>query len=154
MENGKTQTGVKKPLLRLSSKATLFTKVLTLLVGIPVSSVVMFKTGYVWWADLIGLAGISMCIAFAYFAVEAHLLDNDFLISGLFEKRRRVNLSAIQNIKKFKSRGQTYFYYQTPSEKFLIMCPIYGDGRKVLYKLYNEFQENPQRVRTSFLEKK
>lgn len=154
MENGKTNTSSKKPLLRLSSKGTLFTKVLTLLVGIPVSSVVMFKTGYIWWADLVGILGISICVAFAYLAVDAYLQDNDFLISGLFASRRRINLSAIQNIKKFKSRGQTYFYYQTPSVKFLIMCPVYGDGRKVLYKLYNEFQENPQRVRASFLEKR
>lgn len=153
MENGKTDSSGKNTPLRLSSKATLITKVLTLLVGIPVSSVIMFRTGYIWWADLIGISGVFFCVAFAYLAVDAFLHENDFLVSGLFESRSRIKLSGIQKIKKFKSRGQTYFYYQTPTKKFLIMCPLYGDGRKVLYKLYNEFQANPQRVRTSFLEK-
>ena len=144
--SGKTGTGLH---LRLSSKLTMLTKVLTLLVGIPVSALIVFRTNYSWWGDILGLLCGALSVAFAYLAVDAHLTGNDFLITGLFETQKRVNLSAIQEIKKFKSRGQSY--YVTPNEKFLIMCPLFGDGRKVLYKLYNEFKENPQRVRASFL---
>jgi hypothetical protein len=70
--------------LRLSSRLTKISKVLVLLLGIPIAFTIPQQTGYPVWAIGIFIALVGFCFYFSKIAVDAFLHADKIQFKGLF----------------------------------------------------------------------
>jgi hypothetical protein len=128
--------------LRLSSKLTKVSKVLVLLLGIPIAFTIPHQTGYPIWAIGIFITLVGFCFYFSKISADAFLHADKIQFEGLFVSPNPVDLKQIEKIKQFKSKKHLYFYFKTKVGPFLVIAPLWGDGRKAILDLYEKASSN------------
>ena len=121
---------------RVSSKITKLVKVLVILLGIPISFAIPANTVFLIWADLLFLILVLGCSYVSYVAADAYLGNDEVTFVGLLGKTTSVPIVNIVKIRRFQSRRNLYFYFSTSAGNFLVIAPMWGEGRNILNALY------------------
>lgn len=129
--------------IRISSQLTILSKILLIIFGLPISAVIAIQTQFAWWAVLISLTLVALCIWFSYVTVNAFLEEKHLIITGLFKGNENVPLESIQSVKMFSSKKNTYFFFKATNHKFLVISPVWGKEREALFGLYEKFSSKP-----------
>lgn len=124
--------------IRISSKLTIPSKILSIALGLPISAVIAVQTQFAWWAVLISLGLIVFCLWCSYVTVDAYIEKNNLVIKGLFMTHQQVPFESIQSMKMFRSKKHTYFYFKATHHKFLVISPIWGKEKEALFELYGK----------------
>lgn len=127
--------------VRLSSKLTTLSKVSLPLLGIPIALTIPLNTNYAIWAILASISLAVFCIYISKILTNASLAENKLQFEGLFSPPVTVAFSEIVKFKKINSRRYLYFYFKTSLQSFLVIAPLWGDGRKALMELYEKYQQ-------------
>lgn len=124
--------------IRISSQLTILSKILLILIGLPICAVIATQTQFVWWGVLISLGLVAFCLWCSYITVNAFLEEKHLVVKGLFKSAQQVPLESIQNVKVFRSKKHTYFYFKSTKHKFLVISPVWGKEREALFNLYEK----------------
>ncbi len=121
---------------QVSTKITKLTKILLIVLGIPISFSIPANTAYAVWAVLLFIVPSVACVYFSYICVDAFLSPTEIIFTGLTGKSKKITLNEIINIKRFRSRRNLYFYFYTTVGKFLVIAPMWGEERNLINDLY------------------
>lgn len=126
--------------IRISSKLTKFSKVMLIVLGIPIALTIPLQTAYAPWAILLGIVLVMFCVYFSKTASDAFLQHGKIEFEGLFGRKIHIGLNEISAIKRFKNRKHEYFFFRTPAGSYWVIAPLWGDGRAALLALFDKFK--------------
>ncbi len=124
--------------LRLSNMSTKFTKFFAPVFTALVAVMIAVETHYAVWALAIAMTLVVLIAAFSWTLADAYLDDGQLRFAGLFGAGARVELREVSAIKKISSGRHHYFYFSTTKGNFLVVAPVWGEGRKALLDLYED----------------
>ena len=129
--------------IRISSQLTILSKVMLILLGLPISAVIAVQTQFTWWGILIALGLCAFCLWCSYMTVNAFLEEKHLVVKGLIKPPQHVPIESIQSVKMFRSKKHTYFYFKASDHKFLLISPVWGKEREALFALYEKLSTKP-----------
>ncbi len=125
--------------MRVSSKLTLFSKIMILVFGIPVSCVIAYESQYALWSIGVSLLMIALCLFFAVKTADLYKENETLVFQKPMTGRVSVNKHEIKKVKLFRSSKHTYLWFNTLKGSFLVIAPMWGDEREALLKIHSEY---------------
>lgn len=128
----------------MSSKLTLLSKIMILVLGLPISGMVAIESHFAIWSLGISLLMMVFCLFFALKAADLYKENDSLVFHKPLQGKISVNSHEVKKVKLFKSRRHTYVWFETIKGSFLIIAPMWGKERDALLNIYNSRPEFSQ----------
>ena len=126
--------------MRLSSKLTTFSKILILLLGIPISCVIAVQTDYAVWGVGLSILLVCCCVFFALKTADLYKNNDVFVFKKFGASDTLVLFNEINKVKIFHSNKNTYLWFDTTKGSFLVIAPMWGDSKLALIDIYSQYK--------------
>jgi hypothetical protein len=122
--------------MRLSSKLTFLSKILILLIGLPISCVIVAETQYALRSFALAFIMAVFCTWFSFKTTELYKADTALTFKKTFQGEITVDHREINKIKFISTKKHSYLWFDTTKGTFLIIAPMWGTEKDALMKMY------------------